>query len=308
MPRTLYLSIRTGLLALCVLASSVQAEPGAAATLGLREAMAQALAHDPQVVGARALVEAVRAQTRQAQSQLWPRVGLTANYGRSTDREPNALDRTTNRSEAFLRWNLFNGLQDRRNIASMQLEQVAAEADWLRSLDEACERLGSAYFELVRQQQLLVHAERRLAEVDTLAKRVARQSELGKSTDADAQLAAASVLDARLALQAVQSASGSAQAQLRVLLGAPGDRVMRVADEPPPPADAQQPLDLWQAQAQQQNGQWLAAAARAAAEAAAHQARRAPDDARARVHVDGRGPDGLRAPRALGGPLRRRAR
>ena len=264
MPCRFHPVIRTVLLAWCVLASGAHAEPGAAAPLGLREAMAQALTHDPQIVGARALVDAARAQTRQAHSQLWPRVGLTATYGRSTDREPNALDRTTNRSEAFLRWNLFNGLQDRRTIASTQLEQVAAEADWLRALDEACERLGSAYFELLRQQQLLAHAERRLAEVDTLAQRVARQAELGKGTDADAQLASASVLDARLALQAVQSALAAAQAQLRVLLGAPADRVLRVADEPPPPADAQQPLDLWQAQAQQQNGQWLAAAARAA--------------------------------------------
>lgn len=235
------------------------------AELGLRDALAQAVARDPQVASARALVAASNAQTRQVTSRLWPSTGLSTSYGRSKDTDGTLdLDRTTNRSEAFLRWNLFNGLEDKRQIDAQRLAEIAAEAELLRALDEVCERVGGAYFDLLRQQQLMGYAERRLHEVEAVAQRVQRQTELGKGSDADAQLAAASRIDARLALEAVQSAQRAAQVQLRVLLGEPAERPLRVADAEPPPADLQQSLDAWQAQAQQQNGQWLAAAARVA--------------------------------------------
>lgn len=250
--------------------SAALAQPAHDATeLGLREALTRALAHDPQVASARALVDAARALSGQARSRMWPSVGVTASYGRGTDAEPpNVFDRTTNRSEAFLRWNLFNGMADRTTIDAQKLEEVAAEADLVRAVNEACDRLGAAYFELLRQQRLIRFAQVRLDEVGQMAQRVQRQAELGKGSDADAQLAFASVIDARLALQTILSNHAVAQTQLRVLLGempgpgpAPG---LRVADEALPPVDAEQPLDTWQHRVQQRNGQWLAAAARVA--------------------------------------------
>lgn len=258
-------ALRVAAAAACCVAFAAQGQPSAGPQLGLREALAQALAHDPQVAGARALVATADAQGRQARSRLWPTAGLSANYGRGKDMDAaRDLDRTTDRSEAFLRWNLFNGLEDSRAIDAQQLAQIGAQAELLRALDEACERVASAYFELLRQQQLAVHAEQRLAEVEALVRRVERQTELGKGAQADAQLAAASRIDARLALDTVQSSQRAAQVQLQVLLGAPVGHALRVQDAAPPPADIQQTLDAWQAQAQQQNGQWLAAAARMA--------------------------------------------
>lgn len=254
--------LRAVVLAACLLPVVAQAQ---SQELGLREALARALAHAPQVVTARALVAAADAQGRQANSRLWPTAGVSTQYGRSKDMDSAFdLNRTTNRGEAFLRWNLFNGLEDRRQIDAQRLARIAAEAGLLQALDEACERVGSAYFDLLRQQQLALHAERRLVEVESLVRRVERQTELGKGSDADAQLAAASRIDARLALEMLQTEHRAAQARLRVLLGEPAERALRVADAPAPPADLQQPLDIWLTQAQQQNGQWLAAAARAA--------------------------------------------
>jgi outer membrane protein TolC len=238
---------------------------GQSQELTLREVLTQALAHAPQVATARAMVAAAHAQSRQASSRLWPTVGLSTQYGRSKDMDSTlGLDRTTNRGDAVLRWNLFNGLEDKRQIDAQRLARIAADAELLHALDEACERIGSAYFDLLRQQQLSQHAERRLTEVEALVRRVERQAELGKGSDADAQLAAASRIDARLTLQSVQANHRAAQARLRVLLGEPAERALRVADAPAPPVDLQQPLDTWLAQAQQQNGQWLAAAARMA--------------------------------------------
>jgi outer membrane protein TolC len=233
--------------------------------LALRDALARALAHDPQVASARALVDAARALSGQARSRLWPSAGVTASYGRGTDAEPpNVFERSTNRSEAFLRWHLFNGMADRTAIDAQKLEEAAAEADLVRAVNEACDRLGAAYFELLRQQRLISFAQARLDEVGQLVQRVQRQAELGKGSDADAQLAAASLIDARLALQTIVSNHAVAQTQLRVLLGGAPGPGLRVADEAPPPVDAEQPLDTWQQRVQQRNGQWAAAAARAA--------------------------------------------
>ncbi len=237
-----------------------------ASALGLHEVLAQALVRDPQVRSARAVADAARAQSRQARSRLWPSAGVSMAYGRGTDSEPPLVfDRTTNRSELFLRWNLFNGFIDRRQIDAAQLDEVAAEAELLRAQDEACERVGNAYFELLRQQQRAVVAHQRLADVADMAGKVARQAALGKLSDADAQLAAASLIDARLALEGVQAERAAAQAQLRVLLGDTGDLALQVAEARPPLADAAMPLAQWSDQARQRNGQWLAAAARVTA-------------------------------------------
>lgn len=241
----------------------------AAETVSLQAVLAAALPRDPQVINARAQSEIARAQHRQLRSRFWPSAGLSASYGRGTDIDPPVqVDRTTSRSEAFLRWNLFNGGADHVQLSAQQLELDAAEADLRRATDEACDRIGQAYFELQRQQQLAGHAGRRLGEVEALVRRVDRQAVLGKGSEADAQLAAASLIDARLALEGVQSDLAAAQARLRVLIGGVGGDAgrdpLQAALEPAPPA-AEAPLDDWRALAQARNGQWLAAATRAEA-------------------------------------------
>ncbi|MEF7614897.1 TolC family protein [Aquincola sp. MAHUQ-54] len=241
---------------------------GDAAPLGLREAIDRALAHDPQLRGARALAEAVDAQGRQARSRLWPSAGLSANFGRSTDLDPpTVVERSTRRSEAFLRWNLFNGLADRTQIDALAAEAAAAGADWQRALDEACERVGQAYLELLRQQRLAGHARQRLAEIEDLARRVGRQAALGKGSDADAQLAEASLIDARVASEAVAADEAAARTQLRVLMGEgpadPADAL--VVMDPKPALGPEGTLVSWGQRAQARNAQWRAAEARAAA-------------------------------------------
>lgn len=253
--------------------------------LGLHDVLAAALARDPQVTNARAQSQIARAQHRQLRSRFWPSAGVSASYGRSTDVDPpTQVDRTTSRSEAFLRWNLFNGFADHTQLTAQQLELDAAEADLRRALDEACDRVGQAYFELLRQQQLAGHAGRRLVEVQALVGRVARQAELGKGSDADAQLAAASLIDARLALEAVQSDLAAAQVQVGVLMGSAAALQVLPEPLPLPPALAEASLDDWRALAQARNGQWLAAATRA--EAARARIGPVPSDYLPRIDLD----------------------
>ncbi|WP_326543472.1 TolC family protein [Pseudorhodoferax sp.] len=232
----------------------------------LPRALDQALARDARLAGARASAQAARAQQRQADGRLWPSTGLRLTQGRSSDRDPPfVLERTTRRGEAFVRWNLFNGLGDQRQIAAQAFDAVAAEADLLQALDEACERIAAAYFALLRQQHLAGLARQRLREVERLAARVASQAALGKAPDADAQLAEASRIDAQLALQGIEAEGRAARARLAVLLGLPDGAGLQVAEASLPPADAGLELREWAGLAERQNGQWLAAAARVAA-------------------------------------------
>lgn len=242
-----------------------QAEVQAEAAWTLPRALDQALARDARVAGARANAQAVRAQQRQADGRLWPSAGVRLTHGRSSDRDPPfVLERTTRRGEAFVRWNLFNGLEDQRQIAAQGFDAIAAEADLLQALDEACERIAAAYYTLLRQQHLAGLARERLREVERLAARVASQAALGKTSEADAQLAEASRIDAQLALQGIEAERRAAQARLSVLLGLAQGAAPRVADAPLPPIDAGLDLQAWAGQAERQNGQWLAAAARVA--------------------------------------------
>lgn len=251
--------------ALCLawLAGTAVAQDEAAWTLP--RALDQALARDARVAGARANAQAARAQQRQADGRLWPSAGLRLTHGRSSDRDPPfVLERSTRRGEAFLRWNLFNGLEDQRQIAAQEFDAVAAEADLLQALDEACERIATAYFALLRQQHLAGLARERLREVERLAARVASQAALGKTPEADAQLAEASRIDAQLALQGIEAEQHAARSRLAVLLGLPDRTALQVAEAPLPPVDAGLDLRAWADQAERQNGQWLAAAARVA--------------------------------------------
>ncbi|GHC78419.1 hypothetical protein GCM10007320_18710 [Pseudorhodoferax aquiterrae] len=231
----------------------------------LPRALEQALVRDAQVAGARAKAQAAQAQQRQADGRLWPSAGLRLTQGRSSDRDPPfVFERSTRRGEAFLRWNLFNGLEDQRQIAAQAFDAVAAEAELLQALDEACERIAVAYFSLLRHQHLAGLARQRLGEVERLAARVASQAALGKASEADAQLAEASRIDAQLALQGIEAEQQAARSRLAVLLGLREGAALQVADAPLPPVDAELEPRAWADQAERQNGQWLAAAARVA--------------------------------------------
>ena len=71
--------------------------------------LARVLPVEPQVRVARSLFEATHERWVQARSRLGPTVGVNVNHGRSKTTEFGApLDRTTDRTEGSVRWNLYN--------------------------------------------------------------------------------------------------------------------------------------------------------------------------------------------------------
>lgn len=210
------------LLGLAAIAAPAQvaAPLPADAPLTLAETARRVLARDPALRIARERVGIADAQAAEARSAFWPRAGLAASTGRSTDRDAAAtVDRTTQRLDALLRWNLYNGGSDRRESEAAALERQAAVAEWLAAIEEAAGRAVEAQAEALRGAEQVALAADHHAEIEALVQRVARQAEAGKAAPADLDLAQATLAEARVAEGAARSALAAASDRLAVLAG-----------------------------------------------------------------------------------------
>ncbi len=268
-PWQVALAVAVALVSLATLAAPEQrSEAGAAALpaaeLDITRAVAQVLARDPQVRAARATLAGARAQSGVARSRLWPSAGLSASEGRSSDEDLGVpVDRRTTTSQAYLRWNLFNGFSDRAELDASTQEAEAAQADLRAAVDEAVDRSVRAYFDVLRLQMLARLSAQRRADADELLSTVRRQIAAGKAADNDAELSSASVIEARIAEQVIGAELGAARIRLQTLLGAPFGRLSEAL---PTVADAEDlPFDELLQHARQHNAQWRAAQLRAQA-------------------------------------------
>ncbi|CAN5478270.1 hypothetical protein BH11PSE9_BH11PSE9_26210 [soil metagenome] len=255
------------LLAAGCMAASAAADTTPAAS-PFPEVLALVTSRDPQVRSAREALNALIAQAGQAQSRLFPRIGLSTNYGRSQESSLGLpFSRSTNRTEAYLRWNLFNGLADKTTIDATDRERLAAIADLQRAIDEACQRSIEAYFDWLRLSRQSERSALRVTQIGALAERVRQQWVGGKATEGDSQLAASALIDAQFAHETLVADREAARVKIETLAGTrlglplpwalPTDAAVTAGFE--------LPLDDALAQARLGNGQWRAAEERAEA-------------------------------------------
>ncbi|UUX95084.1 TolC family protein [Aquabacterium sp. J223] len=186
------------------------------------ELVSRGLARDSQWRAAREQAEAAEAQWVQARSRLYPRAGVTVTRGQSSDVDlGQPVDRRRERSEATLRWNLFNGLADKSLIEATALERDAARVEAQRARDEAVERLAEAAADVLRLQRVLQRSSQRLDEVQRLSGLVVRQAQAGRGSEADLQLAASGLVNARVAHDTLLADLAAARLKLALLLGEP---------------------------------------------------------------------------------------
>jgi len=182
--------------------------------------LARALPQDPAVQVARALLSATDERRWQARSRLGPALTVNATAGKSLDTELNLpVNRTTDRAELGLRWNLYNAGSDGAELTAVSREVEAAWQDLRRAREESAERVADAYLELLRGEALVPLAAERRAAVQRLVDQVLQQNSAGKVSDADAQQARASLLDAEIAQEQAESERDSARQKLARLVG-----------------------------------------------------------------------------------------
>jgi len=186
----------------------------------LQALLVRVLERDPQVRVAQLLLQASEQRRVQARSRLGPNVTVSSSYGRSVDNEGGLqINRRTDRTEAGLRWNLYNGGADLAEFRATSREVLAATDELRRAREDVTERLATAYTELVRVEQLVPRATERVDALQRLANQVQRQVEAGRVADADGQQAQASMIDAQIVLEQLQADLDAARQRLAALVG-----------------------------------------------------------------------------------------
>lgn len=203
--------------------------------------LARVLPREPQVRSALAQRQAAAERAQQMRSRLGPTLYLQLNYGQGRETEIllGQVDRTTERAEAGLRWNLYNAGNDRAELAGSQREVQAAEQELRRAREDTAERIAETYVELLHVQAQLGPAAERLTAVRRLAEQVEQQAQAGKASAADATQAQASLLDAQVAYEQLQAEHASARAKLAAQVGGEVRKVAPVVLQ----AVAQQAVD-----------------------------------------------------------------
>ncbi len=279
-PGTCAHATRAGLLALAIGlgAPALQAQPAAtpaAATTPaavaappaetLSAMVARVLAQDPAVRVQGHLLQATDERRKQAGSRMWPTVGVSSSRGSANVTEESLFgsalpfDRRTDRTEATIRWNLYNYGNDAAELRAAARDLAAATEELRRAREETAERIAEAYADLLRVQQVVPRSAQRLAAVRRLVQQVGRQNQAGKVSDADLQQAQASALDAEVAHEQLLSDLASARERLAATTGSELREAVPVPL--PPPAASVEP------------GNGLVAAARERAQAARERVR-----------------------------------
>jgi len=195
----------------------------------LQDLLARVLDHDPNVRVGNAMLAVMEQRRLQARSRLGPSVGVTVTRGRAEQLEFNQpIDRDTVRSDAALRWNVYNQGNDRAELKAVTFDTTAAREDMRRAREDVAQRIGEAYAELWRWQSLVPRSAARVASVERLAQMVEKQNKQGKLSDADAQQAQATLLDAQLSHEMVVADHAAARDRLLVLTGGQVHETLRI--------------------------------------------------------------------------------
>lgn len=198
----------------------VPAPPPTEQAESLADLLARVLPREPQVRAALAQRQAADERRLQARSRLGPALYLQVVGGQGRETEfGRPLDRSTDRTEAGLRWNLYNSGNDRAELNGAERDVAAAEQDLRRAREDTAERIAETYVTLLNVQAQLGPAADRLAAVRKLAAQVAQQTDAGRASVADATQAEASLLDADIAYEQLLADQASARAKLAAQVG-----------------------------------------------------------------------------------------
>lgn len=214
--------------------------PAADQAESLGDLLARTLPREPQVRSALALRQAAEERRQQARSRLGPTLYLQSSYGQGRETEilQGAISRTTDRTEAGLRWNLYNAGNDRAELNGAGRDVDAAEQELRRAREDTAERIAETYVELLHLQAQLTPAAERLTAVRKLAEQVRQQADAGKASPADLTQAEASLLDADVAYEQLVADHASARAKLAAQVGTDVRKVAPVVLPPMAPGQA----------------------------------------------------------------------
>lgn len=225
--------------------------PGQGRGETLREAVAAALAVNPDVKGAKARVGVAVSQLDQARAGAWPTLDFRAGRGKEeTDsvitrsqghRSPLTLGR--NEESLTMRLMLYDGNKvssDVRRGAFTVDSQVARRGD---TQETVALDVVNAYLNVLRSQELLVNTEVLVAAHADMAMKTSWRFKRGVGTNADAELAEGRLASASATLVLQQAKLASARVSYQRAVEHPPEKLKPVTPPDRMPASEQQALD-----------------------------------------------------------------
>lgn len=207
--------------------------PAMAVTDTLPDVVERVLLQQPSVRSAQALLNAASSQVTQVRSDFLPTAGVSYRNSKSRDETQGVpFDRTIRRSDAVLRWNLFNGGADFNRLRALKLGRDAAETD----LDEVLERVAAEitenYADVVRLRQTITSLEGTIARQERLKNLVADRVKAGRIPAAELDLTQGRLIQSHTLLGQLRTQLVTAEYRYRLLTGTPPDQLVQPAIAP----------------------------------------------------------------------------
>jgi|APMI01.1.fsa_nt_gi outer membrane protein TolC len=178
------------------------------------------LLQQPSVRSAQALLRAADAQITQVRSDFLPSLGLTYRNSDARDEtQGKPIDRNVRRSDASLRWNVFNGGADTNRLRSINLTRDAADADLDEVLEKVAYDITENYTDVVRLRQTMDSLNATIARQEKVEANVARRVEAGRISSAELDLMHVRLIQSRTLLGQLRAQLGTAEYRYRLLTG-----------------------------------------------------------------------------------------
>ncbi len=185
------------------------------------------LLQQPSVRSAQALLRATEAQITQVRSDFLPSLGLSYRNSDARDEtQGRPVDRNVRRSDASLRWNVFNGAADTSRLRSAAFSRDAADADLDSVLEQVAFEITETYADVVRLRQTMSSLQATIARQERVEASVAQRVDAGRISSAELDLMHVRLIQSRTLLGQLRAQLGTAEYRYRLLTGeAPNELV-----------------------------------------------------------------------------------
>ena len=193
----------------------------------LPDVVTRVLQEQPGVQSAQALLRAADSLITQARSDFLPTAGVSYRRTNANDETVgDPVDRNIRRSDANVRWNVFNGGADWSRYKSASYSRDAADAD----LDETQERLAAEitenYADVVRLRLTMASLQATLTRQESLAQRVATRVEAGRIPPTELDLLRSRHIQNQNLLGQLRTQLSTAEYRYRLLNGQAPDNLI----------------------------------------------------------------------------------
>lgn len=192
----------------------------------LSEVVRDVLRQHPDLRTSVALLDAAGERVSQARSAFLPSIGLDAVSSDSKDTQfGQPLDRTTRRTDAFVRWNLFHGMADAAGLRMTEQDSLAAEGDLADAHEKVAMQVTTAYVDVLRLRQRMELARDYVVDYQRLDDDVRKRVEAGRVPAAYQDQVRMGLIDAERQVYQLRGQLAGAEQHYVLLVGKAADEV-----------------------------------------------------------------------------------